>query len=101
MTITYRYRRTVTYRYIYAYHDSVEVGHLQWLFSPRDERHGSITSLYVYPAWRRKGIATQMLKHARTHHPVTHSLFRTADGEAWALSTGDPLPNNQFDLERA
>jgi len=47
----------------------------------------------VLPSHRRKGIATALLTRAREDgYTVNHSPVRSPEGQAWALSTGDPLP---------
>jgi GNAT superfamily N-acetyltransferase len=60
---------------------------------------GEIDKIDVEERFRRQGVATQMLEEARrvsgvdgnVPYPV-HSTTRTAEGEAWAKSTGDKLP---------
>lgn len=43
--------------------------------------------------FRRHGIATALLRVAREREPcIKHSSVRTNDGEKWARSLGDPLP---------
>ena len=64
------------------------VGQLSW--SPT----GRISNIHVLPALRRKGIATAMYNYARglgVGMPE-HSHQRTDEGEAWAQSLGEELP---------
>lgn len=70
-----------------------EVGHLHW-----SSKRGEIIDVHVHPQFRRKGVATAMLKAARdvavktgVPSPV-HSDDRSDMGDAWAKSTGEPLP---------
>ena len=72
---------------------SVSLGHLHW-----SARTGEILDVHVAPGARRKGAATAMLKAARdvaaktgVPEPV-HSGDRSDQGDAWAKSTGEPLP---------
>lgn len=69
------------------------LGHLHW-----SSNSGQILDVHVSPQFRRKGVATAMLKAARdvavktgVPSPV-HSDDRSDMGDAWAKSTGEPLP---------
>lgn len=54
---------------------------------------GEIKRVHVNRDHRRQSIATTMLGIAKSHEPkLRHSPSRTDEGEAWAKSTGDPLP---------
>jgi GNAT superfamily N-acetyltransferase len=69
--------------------DGKHVGSLTW--SPAWE--GTIHDVHVDPAHRRRGLATKMLEMAKsTGHPISHSTFRTKEGDKWAGSVGDKLP---------
>lgn len=68
---------------------------------------GEIDKIDVGEKFRRQGIASQMLEEARRTSEIdknvpyaVHSTTRTAEGEAWAQSTGDKLPpRNSGSLE--
>jgi hypothetical protein len=67
------------------------VGRLSW--------HPQIENVFVEETHRRKGIATGMYRHAQHIStqfddvaPPQHNPIRTLEGDAWAKSTGDPLP---------
>ena len=72
---------------------STTLGHLHW-----SSKTGKILDVHVVPGSRRKGAATAMLKAAKeiaakTGVPVpVHSEDRSDQGDAWAKSTGEPLP---------
>lgn len=60
---------------------------------------GEIDKIEVAEKFRRQGVATGLLEEARRLSTVdenvpyvVHSASRTPDGEAWAKSTGDALP---------
>lgn len=65
---------------------------------------GALQSIDVDPSYQRKGLATRMWRHAQDlsrknpniHRPI-HSTFRTPEGDAWAKSTGDWMPENQYE----
>ena len=71
---------------------STRIGTLQ--VKPSGEVHHVDTK----PDYQRKGVATQLLNVAKfvassTGKPaVKHSTRRTDSGDAWAKSTGDPVP---------
>lgn len=70
-----------------------QVGALRW-----DARTGEAVLVYVKPSHRRSGIATALLARARAFTaewglPAIHlSSDRTALGQCWAQSLGEPLP---------
>ena len=73
--------------------DGDQVGRLEW-----SKRTGKILAVDVTQEFRRQGLATALLGHARRlsakygiKAPV-HSNDRTDAGEAWARSLGERLP---------
>lgn len=72
--------------------DKELIGHLVW-----EEDSGEIYKLWVQSAYRRKGYATELWNRAK-NYPIKpkHSAWRTNEGEAWALSTGDELPPREY-----
>jgi GNAT superfamily N-acetyltransferase len=76
------------------------IGTLEWA-----KGTGKIHEVLVMKPHRRKGIATALLAQAKQaaqekglKEPV-HSERRSDDGQAWAASTGDPLPERKGDRE--
>jgi GNAT superfamily N-acetyltransferase len=72
---------------------SETLGHLHW-----SSKRGEILDVHVVPGARRKGVATALYKAAKdiaaktgVPEPV-HSNDRSDQGDAWAKSTGEPLP---------
>jgi GNAT superfamily N-acetyltransferase len=69
------------------------VGTLQWDNDPQDNEIRNVT---VDPAHRRRGIATAMMHFAHTLPDniakPKHSATRSTAGNAWAKSTGFPIP---------
>lgn len=65
------------------------VARLQW-----HALSGEILHLWVRRSHQRQGLATRLYRRAQlmTHDFLQHSEWRTADGEAWAQSLGEPLP---------
>ena len=70
------------------------VGMMSWYPS------GPITGIDVDEEYRRRGVATAMYHHAKAlsrNNPEIdepeHSMFRTKQGDAWARSTGDYVPD--------
>jgi hypothetical protein len=72
-----------------AYHGAHDVGSA--VFDP----DGTLNELNVNPEHQRKGLATAMWDHAKSLgiNPQ-HSNVRSRQGDAWAKSTGDPVPEN-------
>ena len=56
-----------------------------------DRQTGEVLHLFVDPDYRRCGIATALFRMAQALGAV-QSHQRTDDGQAWALSLGEPLP---------
>ncbi len=80
---------------------NTRVGSMQWTYT------GRLWEIEVDREHRRKGLATAMWnfgekiatqaynKGVNKHIPIPeHSVFRTDDGDAWAQSTGDTVPEN-------
>jgi hypothetical protein len=66
------------------------VGGLTW-----SKDTGDVTGVSVDTPHQRRGIATHMWAMARDYDPPPrHSADRTDEGDAFARSTGDPLPRN-------
>lgn len=79
------------------------VGELSWTTDESlvDEPH-VIAFVFVYSEYRRRGIATELLRRAREVDPlIVHSDVRSWAGDAWARSTGDELPPLWVDLSEA
>lgn len=75
--------------------DKREVAHFKW-----HEYTHKIEGVWVSPRFRRNGIATALFMMAREMYPdIHHSAMRTNDGEAWALSLGEPLPQRSEDVK--
>ncbi|WP_432112797.1 GNAT family N-acetyltransferase [Streptomyces sp. S1] len=71
----------------------VIAGHLRWYCGDHDLHPYEIAQVTVYAEWRRRGIATRLLREAQKIEPaVRHSTIRTLEGDAWAKSTGDEIP---------
>lgn len=58
-------------------------------------KYGDVKDIRVGEPFRRKGVATGMWNYAKQQglNPE-HSDSRTKEGDAWAKTTGDPLPDN-------
>lgn len=58
---------------------------------------GEIQRLWVREGLRREGIATRLYRAAQfiTGGQLRHSAWRTNDGELWALSLHQPLPERK------
>jgi GNAT superfamily N-acetyltransferase len=68
-----------------------EVGNLATHQKLFPEHRGHIVGVEVDREFRRKGIATEMLRTAkRVGHNPTHSNALTLDGGAWAKAVGGP-----------
>ncbi|MFF5973672.1 GNAT family N-acetyltransferase [Streptomyces sp. NPDC012769] len=77
------------------------VGHLRWYRDDYEHQPLEISQVTVDWEYRRQGIATRMLREAQKIEPgIRHSRLRTADGDAWAKSTGDAIPVRHWNLER-
>lgn len=74
----------------------VKAGWIQWHKYEGEE--GRITHVEVAPEYRRKGLATFLYKYACQISeetgiiPPRHHEVRTREGDAWAISLGEPLP---------
>lgn len=96
--LSYRYTENDGERVVNAMHpDKGIVAHLA--AGPNPEQgwgYGLSTTLaYVHPEFRRQGVATTMfniMSHQLGYTP-TQDRVRTKMGDAWAKSTGAPLPN--------
>lgn len=62
------------------------VGRIEWRLDD-----GEVIDLLVAEAHRRQGVATRLWRLAE-ERGARHSRWRTIDGQRWALSLGDPLP---------
>jgi hypothetical protein len=75
----------------------VEASHpeLGFLGSMRIGKFGDVKDIRVGEPHRRKGVATGMWNYAKQQglNPE-HSDSRTKDGDAWAATTGDFVPEN-------
>jgi GNAT superfamily N-acetyltransferase len=71
--------------------DNIEIGRLVW-----HDSTGEIEKLWVAPEHRRQGIATALWIKAQSLNPAPqHSAWRTDDGDAWAKSITNELPERQ------
>lgn len=69
----------------YATADGRQIGYMRWKTGMSDGSNGEIAIVYVDPAWRRKGVATQMLNTAREKDPqIHHSESLSISGRAFA-----------------
>lgn len=73
-----------------AFHEGRVVGTM----NVREKAHdsdpaGAIGDVYVNEEHRRKGVATAMLRTARTVYPVVHSHSLVGEGVPWAKATGN------------
>lgn len=68
---------------VVAYQGMSTVGSIEWV-------DGVITSVWVARGYRRQGVATRLLEHARALTPggVQHSTLLTDDGAAWSQKVG-------------
>lgn len=80
------------------------VGFLEWEQPENKRTFSQITEVKVDPDHQRQGLATEALRHAqrvarasggRIPEPL-HSSWRTPEGDAWARSTGDYVPPNEY-----
>lgn len=80
-----------------------EAGVLRWSSVPKGKKmpRGTITNVVVRSEHQRKGLATEMLKHAQSYSASAglpeprHSPDRSDKGEAWAKSVGGKLPHRK------
>jgi GNAT superfamily N-acetyltransferase len=72
--------------------DGSEIGRIVW-----HDSNGEIEKLFVVPSHRRKGIATSLFNIAQWLNPAPkHSAWRTDDGDAWAKSITNELPERKY-----
>ena len=72
--------------------DGAEIARLIW-----HDSNGEIEKLWVDAAYRRQGIATSLWKMAQWLNPApVHSAWRTNDGDAWARSITNQLPEREI-----
>lgn len=85
-------RREVPLHKVTCWIDGQEVGRIVW-----HDSNGEIEKLWVDPAHRRQGIATELwLQAHESDGPAPqHSAWRTDDGDAWAKSFNTPLPERK------
>jgi GNAT superfamily N-acetyltransferase len=98
--VQFSFHKTMVGHQVLAHVDNKPVGKLEWAGAT-----GKIQEVFVSKPHRRKGIATSMLEQSRTmakekglQTPV-HSERRSDDGQAWAASTKDKLPERKSDRE--
>ena len=66
-----------------------------YLGSMRIGKFGDVKDIRVGEPHRRKGVATGMWNYAKSQgFNPEHSDSRTRDGDKWAASTGDYVPEN-------
>jgi GNAT superfamily N-acetyltransferase len=69
-----------------------EVARIVW-----HDTNGEIEKLFVDPQHRRKGLATSLFNMAQWLNPAPkHSAWRTDDGDAWAKSITNDLPERKY-----
>jgi len=68
--------------------DGCTIAKIQW-----NHDTGEVIDLFVKSAYRREGWATRLFRFAQAGYDVKHSKQRTRDGQAWALSLGEELPD--------
>jgi hypothetical protein len=76
---------------------TIEASHpeLGFLGSMRLSKYREVKDIRVGEPFRRKGVATGMWNYAKAQgFNPEHSDSRTKDGDAWAASTGDYVPDN-------
>jgi len=62
-------------------------GRLEW-----ECKSGVMFYLVVHREYRRQGVATALWGAAAAIAPISHSEYRTVDGDAWASAVGSALP---------
>jgi len=98
--VQFSFHKTMVGHQVLAHVDNKPVGKLEWAGAT-----GKIQEVFVSKPHRRKGIATSMLEQSRTMakekglNPPVHSERRSDDGQAWAESTKDKLPERKSDRE--
>jgi hypothetical protein len=76
---------------------TIEASHPEhgFLGSMRLSKYGEVKDIRVGEPFRRKGVATGMWNYAKSQgFNPEHSDSRTEEGDAWAASTGDHVPDN-------
>lgn len=76
---------------------TIEAGHPEhgYLGSMRIGKYGDVKDVRVGEPHRRKGVATGMWNYAKQQgFDPRHSDSRTKEGDAWAATTGDEVPDN-------
>ena len=69
-----------------------DLAYIEW------EPGGELYYIKVPAEYRRQGVATRLWKSAQEHAresglpSLTHSQYRTNDGDSWAKSLGEELP---------
>lgn len=82
-----------------AHKDGQQVGTLQL------QQGGTVDYVEVHPDYQRQGVATGLYNFAKQQHFASgaslpypeHSTMRSPEGDAWAKSTGDYVPENESD----
>lgn len=81
-------------RVVYA-HDPAQplgpIGHLSW---NKTSEGAKVSDVFVSRDYRHQGVATSMYQHATRANgrPLSHSAYRTDDGEGWARTVGGAMP---------
>ena len=99
-SVTLRYTEVEAHGKVPTYHEIIatgggheKVGYLRWRDRLPKKEAGMIMDIKVELDFQNQGIATAMYEAAKgTGHAIRHSDSRTLAGEAWARSTGDPVP---------
>lgn len=76
---------------------TIEASHPEhgYLGSMRIDKYNEVKDIRVGEEHRRKGVATGMWNYAKVQgFNPEHSDSRTPEGDAWAASTGDYVPDN-------
>jgi ribosomal protein S18 acetylase RimI-like enzyme len=80
------------------------VGFMEWEKPEGNTPSTQIWNVEVDPAHRRRGLATEALRHSQRVAKNSRGLIpmpvhaddRTTEGDVWARSTGDWVPENQW-----
>ena len=76
------------------------VGSLHWNGDPASEHYGVAMLIDVEPEFQRKGIATQLWKHAQSLTPAIHQgPTRTPEGAAWARTVSPEQDHSYTPME--